>query len=426
MAPNTNLKTPKLPMILTALITVVIACTACFNAVHAHNPDSGTAATNSAYAPTSLIAPTSLDAQTQAAISAAVTKELAAFGGNQPVPGAVVGIWAPGKGVFQKAYGYSNLTPQTPLALDDKFRIGSNTKTFVITVLLQLVDEKKLSLDDPVSKFDLGVKIPNGENITVRELCQMRSGLLDAYNAPQYDKITFTAQTAFTPQQMIATAVANPPLFLPGTQWNYSNTNYLMLGLIIEAVTHHKIQDEINTRLIVPLHLKNTTFPTTDPDMPAPFTHGFGLDPKKDWTDVTVSLSPTITWAAGVMISDMSDMKTWVHAYVTGSTNSAATQKERLTCLPTGGYQLSFGLGIGCSDGWYGYTGGIPGYNTAAYYLPAQGATIIAFVNSQQEKPDPGVANSIFRDITQILYPNNVAFPTDPNAPAKPTPPTTK
>ncbi len=106
---------------------------------------------------------------------------------------------------------------------------------------------------------------PNGENITVRELCQMRSGLLDAYNAPQYDKVTFTPQTAYTPQQLIATAVSNPPIFPPGTKWNY-NTNYLMLGLIIEAVTHHPIQDEISTRLLAPLRLKRR--PPSPPPIP--------------------------------------------------------------------------------------------------------------------------------------------------------------
>lgn len=358
-------------------------------------------------------------AEIQNSLNAAIAKELAAFGGNRPVPGAVVAVWAPGKGAFVKAVGDSNIAPKTPMALDDKFRIGSNTKTFVITVLLQLVDEKKLSLDDPVSKFDIGVKIPNGENITVRQLCQMRSGLLDAYHAPQYDKVDFTVKTTFTPQQMIATAVANPPLFPPGTKWNYSNTNYLILGLIVETVTHHKIEDEISNRLLLPLGLRNTTFPTENPNMPLPFTHGYGLDPKKDWTDVTVQLSPTLSWAAGAMISDLADMKKWVKAYVTGANNSTASQKERLDCLPIGEYGLSFGLGIGCSGGWYGYTGGIPGYNTGAYYFPAQRATIIAFVNSQQEKPAPGVANAIVRDITQILYPTNVAFPTnpDPNAP---------
>jgi D-alanyl-D-alanine carboxypeptidase len=110
------------------------------------------------------------------------------------------------------------------------------------------------------------------------------------------------------------------------------------------------------------------------------------------------------------MISDMADMKKWVKAYVTGTTNSAATQKARLTCVPTGVGNLAFGLGIGCSAGWYGYTGGITGYNTGAYYMPATGITIIAFVNSQVEKPFPGVANAIFRDIATIVTPGNIPF----------------
>lgn len=350
----------------------------------------------------------------QKSLYAAVTKELAAFGGNKSVPGAVVAIWAPGKGTLVTGVGDSNVAPKTPMAVDDKFRIGSNTKTFVVTVLLQLVDEKTLNLDDPLSNFDVGVKVPNAGNITVRELCQMRSGLPDAYGTPQMNKLDITVKSKFTPQQMIAFSAANPPLFPPGTKWNYSNTNYLLLGLIVEAVTHHKLQDEIRARLLLPLGLHNTSFPTENPNMPLPFTHGYGLDKDKNWEDVTVSYSPSLSWAAGVMISDMADMKKWVKAYVTGTTNSAETQKQRLDCLPIGEHGLSFGLGIGCSGGWYGYTGGIAGYNTGAYYFPAQDATIIAFVNSQQEKPDPGVANSIVRDITQILYPNNVAFPSDP------------
>jgi D-alanyl-D-alanine carboxypeptidase len=110
------------------------------------------------------------------------------------------------------------------------------------------------------------------------------------------------------------------------------------------------------------------------------------------------------------MISDMGDMKRWVKAYVTGTTNGAASQRARLTCLPTGEGNLSFGLGIGCSAGWYGYTGGITGYNTGAYYMPAAGATVVVFVNSQREKPFPGVANAIFRDIAKIVTPKNVPF----------------
>jgi D-alanyl-D-alanine carboxypeptidase len=351
-----------------------------------------------------------LDPKIQQALIDAATRELKSFGPKQPVPGAVLGVWTPGKAPWRAAVGLGRLTPPQKMQLNDKFRVGSNTKTFVVTVLLQLVDEGKLQLDDPLSKFNLGVKVPNAEHITVRELCQMRSGLFEAYNAPQLDSMNIDAHTKITPRQLIELAVKQPPLFPPGTKWYYSNTNYLLLGLIIEAVTHHTVHDEIQSRLLIPLGLRNTSFPTEDPNIPAPYAHGYMPGKNGVWEDQTVSLPPMLTWSAGVMISDMADMKIWVKDYVTGTTNRPATQKQRLACLPTGKPSLSFGLGIGCSAGWYGYTGGIPGYNTGAYYLPEKDATIIAFVNSQIDQPDPGVASAIVRDFTQILFPDHVAF----------------
>lgn len=349
--------------------------------------------------------------QVQEDLESAVTSELKNYGGKQSVPGAVVGVWIPGQGSFVKAIGFSNLSPQEPMALNDKFRVGSNTKTFVVTVLLQLVDEKKLNLDDPLSKFDIGVKVPNARNITVRELCQMQSGLMNAYDTPEFNKMDITPTTKLDPRELVAMAVKHPPLFAPGKGWNYSNTNYLLLGLIIEAVTHHSVADEIKNRLLVPLGLRDTTFPLSNPAMPLPFSHGYTLDKNGNWEDSTVVLPPSASWAAGVMISDMADMKKWVKAYVTGTTNSAATQRERLTCVtPHGQHGMGFGLGIGCTGGWFGYTGGIPGYNTAVYYLPSKSATIIALVNSQREQPWPGVANSIVRDFTRILFPEHVAY----------------
>jgi D-alanyl-D-alanine carboxypeptidase len=208
----------------------------------------------------------------------------------------------------------------------------------------------------------------------------------------------------------VTIAGKQPPLFAPGAKYNYSNTNWFLLGLIVEKVTHHTIETEIHNRLLAPVGLSQTSFPTTDWGMPAPYAHGYALNEKKQWIDQSAALAPSVSWAAGAMISDMADMKKWVKAYVTGTANSAATQKARLTCLPTGEGNLSFGLGIGCSAGWYGYTGGITGYNTGAYYMPDTGATIIVFVNSQVEKPFPGVANAMFRDIARIITPNNVPF----------------
>src|SRR5690348_17324402 len=112
----------------------------------------------------------------QRAIEAAARKELRAFGGREPIPGAFIAIYIPGYAPYVKSVGYANLQTRAPFRLGDKFRVGSNTKTFVVTVLLQLADEGRLRLDDPVSKFNIGVKVPNGNNITIRQLCEMRSG----------------------------------------------------------------------------------------------------------------------------------------------------------------------------------------------------------------------------------------------------------
>ncbi len=351
----------------------------------------------------------SFSIETQQKIETAVNSNLAAYGGTDPVPGVVVGIWAPGKGSFVKGFGYADLFEGEAMAVSDKFRVGSNTKTFVVSVLLQLVDEGKLSLDDKLSKFELGVDVPNSENITIRQLCNMTSGLFEVYHSPQLDEMEITPYTIFDPRQLVAMAVENPPDFAPGEKWGYSNTNYLLLGLIIEAVTGNKIENEIRDRLLIPYALSNTSFPIDDPNMPEPYSHGYTLQ-DDTWEDQTVLFHPSFTWAAGVMISNMEDMKRWVKEYVTGSMNSTTTQIERLTCVDTGKTNIKFGLGIGCTGGWYGYTGGIPGYNTAAYYLPTADATIIVFVNSQVEEPEPGVANSIVHDITEILFPENIAF----------------
>ena len=354
---------------------------------------------------------TNLDAQTQAAIEQAVTNNLKSYGGNQPVPGAAVGVWASGNRSFVKGIGAGQLSPHVPMSVDDKFRIGSNTKTFVITVLLQLVQEGRLSLDDTVDKFKLNVNIPDGNRITVRQMMEMRSGLLDLYALPAFQALDITPQSNFDRHHWLQLALDQPRLFAPGTSYNYSNTNYMLLGMIIEALTKDTVEKQIESRLIVPLGLRNTTFPASNPAMPSPYAHGYMLDANKNWQDESVALPPSVSWAAGAMISDMADMKTWVKAYVTGSVNSAATQKERLTCVPIGKPNMAFGLGIGCSAGWFGYTGGITGYNTGAYYFPAQDATIIVFVNSQQEPKDKlDVASATVRDIARVLFPANVPF----------------
>jgi D-alanyl-D-alanine carboxypeptidase len=185
----------------------------------------------------------------QQAIDAVVIKYRKLYGGVTPVPGVLIGVWDAEGGSYIRAFGSADLAVNRPLTSADYFRIGSNTKTFVISVLLQLVDEGRLKLDDPLSKFSLGVTIPNAQNITVRELCEMRSGLFEAYDTPEIDGMHITPETVFDTRQLIKWAVQQKPYMKPGTGYRYSNTNYLLLGLIIENITHHSVGDEIRSRL---------------------------------------------------------------------------------------------------------------------------------------------------------------------------------
>jgi D-alanyl-D-alanine carboxypeptidase len=340
------------------------------------------------------------------AIVAAVEKDRKLYGGRTPVPGVLVGVWDGAGHSFIRPFGYANLAGHRAMTAADHFRIGSNTKTFVVAVILQLVDEGKITLDEPLSRFSLGVTIPNAANITVRELCDMRSGLFEAYNTPQFERMNVSPQAIFDPRTVIRWAVAQKPYFAPNKGYHYTNTGYLILGLIIENITHEGVGDQIRKRLLVPFGLAQTSYPETMA-MPDPWARGYGLDNRRNWEDVSNTIPVSLMGAAGAMISDMADMKRWIELYVSGKTSSPATHRALMDCIPTGASDAGFGLALGCSKGWYGYTGGLPGYNTANFYFPKSGIFITAWVDVQVNKPAPGAANAMFRDIARILTPND-------------------
>lgn len=342
----------------------------------------------------------------EARLEAAIRENMRHFGGQEPVPGVVVGIWAPGRGNYVRGFGVSDLQTGAALSIRDRFRIGSNTKTFVVSTLLQLVDEGRLGLDDPLSRFDLGVSIPNADAITLRMLCNMTSGLFEAYNAPELPSMVDSPSSHLDTRVLVALAAKYPPLFAPGTDWNYCNTNYLILDLVISTVTGRDTAREIQDRFIRPFGLAATSYPLDDPGMPEPFTRGYALDEDGAWEDATVSYPPTLLGAAGVMISDMTDLQRWVKVYATGAEVSAQSQQERLRGVRMPSGNTRFGLGIVMTNGWLGYTGGLDGYHTSAYYLPEQDATLIVLVNSFT-----GMANVMVHDLTAIVFPDNVAFP---------------
>jgi D-alanyl-D-alanine carboxypeptidase len=352
--------------------------------------------------------PSLTSSSVQSAIVAVVEKDRKLYGGRAPLPGVLIGVWDGNGGSFVRAFGYSDLATKRPMTPADHFRIGSNTKTFVVSVILQLIAEKKLSLDDPVSRFPLGVNVPNGGKITVRELCNMRSGLFEAFDTPQFARLNMTLPKNFNSRMLVAWAVEQKPYFPPGKGYHYSNTNYLLLGLIIEEVSKDSVGNQIHKRLLEPFGLTQTSYPETEA-MPDPWAHGYGLDKQRNWQDVSNTIPVAFMGSAGEMISDMADIRRWIKLYATAKTGAPATYHPSAECKRFLG-NAAFGLGINCSAGWYGYTGALPGYNTADYYFPATDTTIVAWITYQAEKPPEGVASVIFRDIARILTPANIPF----------------
>jgi D-alanyl-D-alanine carboxypeptidase len=353
-------------------------------------------------------APSVASPSVQSAIVAAVEKDRKQYGGTTPIPATLIGVWDAKGGSFIRAFGYADLKKKVPLTPTDHFRIGSNTKTFVISVLLQLVGEKKLNLDDPLSRFPLGVTIPNAENITVRDLCNMRSGLFEAYDTPQFAQLNMKVPKNFNPRTLVEWAVQQKPYFAPGKGYRYCNTNYLLLGMIIEEITKDSIGNQIRKRLLEPFGLTQTSYPDTEA-MPSPWVHGYSLDKQGNWEDISNTIPVSFMWSAGEMISDLNDIRHWIELYATGKTIGSGSYKDLINCIPFLG-NTSFGLGITCSEGWYGYTGALPGYNTADYYSPETGTTILAWINYQAKEPVEGVASVMVRDIARILTPDHVPF----------------
>lgn len=371
----------------------------------------GLAVFGSAFAPmpsSAKIAPSIANPGVRSAILATIENDRRRYGGRTAIPATLIGIWDDRGHSFVRALGYADLRRNVRLTPADHFRIGSNTKTFVISVLLQLVAEKKLRLDDPLSRFRLGVAIPNGNHITVRQVCQMRSGLFEAYDTPQFARLDWKVPANFSPRMLVAWAVQNKPYFPPGKGYRYSNTNYLLLGMIVESLTKDSVGNQIRKRLLQPFGLRQTFFPRTQA-MPSPWARGYELDAHGNWIDVSNTVPVAFMGSAGEMISDMTDIRHWIKLYATGKASGASTYKDLIDCIPFLG-NTGFGLGITCSAGWYGYTGALPGYNTADYYSPSTGLTVLAWIDYQAKEPVEGVASVMVRDIARILTPQHIPF----------------
>src|SRR5205814_4843814 len=179
------------------------------------------------------------------------------------------------QGEFKVTYGTTQLGTTSPPHADTHFRIASNTKSMTAAVIVQLAQEGKLSLDDPVSKYVDGV--PNGDNITINELLKMRSGLYNYTSAPELaESLDHDPTRVWTPEELLAIAFERPPLFAPGKEYDYCNTNYVLLGLIAEKLEGAPSAQVFQDRWFGPLRMKHTLLPaSTSNTIPEPYSHGY-------------------------------------------------------------------------------------------------------------------------------------------------------
>ncbi len=224
------------------------------------------------------------------------------------IPGAMVGIWGP-DGNYVKVAGVSDTATKAPMETDFYHRIGSVTKTFTVTALLQLVDEGKIGLDDPISKYVDGVM--EGDAISLRHLAGMRSGLVDYTTSEQFVmEYLSDPRRTFTPEELVGYVKDLPLQLRPGTTVDYSNTNTVLLGMVIEKVSGSKLSEVIDTKITTPLGMEHTSFPTTNA-FPTPHAQGYTNQTLDESVTAATDWNPSWGGAAGAMISSLDDMRIW-------------------------------------------------------------------------------------------------------------------
>nr|WSW49168.1 beta-lactamase family protein [Streptomyces sp. NBC_01001] len=322
------------------------------------------------------------------------------------VPGVTVGLWAPGKGSYVKTFGVADKATGAPMTTGLHVRIGSETKTFTVTALLQLVDQRKVGLDDPIGTYIKGV--PNGNRITLRELAGMRSGLFNYTLDENFiKKFQADPEQSFTTQQLLDYAFKHPVQFAPGAKFDYSNTNLILLGLVVEKVTVRPLREVIAKDVLAPAGLRSTVFPTSAA-MPDPYAHGYTDQTASGKIEDATGWNPSWAWAAGAMVSDLEDLRSWARTLATGTLLTPATQTERLKTTPMNLQGDGYGLGIFNVQGWIGHNGSIPGYEVLPVYLPQAQATMVILLNTDVSYKGQEPSTLFGAAVTGIVTPDHV------------------
>ncbi|MFD6159933.1 serine hydrolase domain-containing protein [Nocardia sp. NPDC060256] len=289
--------------------------------------------------------------------------------------------------------GRTDTTARTPIPTDrpEHVRIGSITKTFTAAIALQLVAEHRIDLDQPIDTYLPGLLTGDGvdgRTITVRQILGHRSGLPEPAESPATNEHTAAQDgRTYTPAQEIALALQQPAQFAPGTRFQYANTNYIVAGMLIEAVTGHGYADELRNRILTPLDLSDTYLPATgETGLRDPHLSGY------DTVDGTVTdqtlMEPSLPWASGALISTGADLNRFFTALLAGQVVPQSLLQQMLDGSDMGnGDGMSYGLGLGytqlpCGAQYVGNVGGVHGFTAISGATAAGRAVTISFTGT--------------------------------------------
>ena len=324
-----------------------------------------------------LLAPAAASAAPSAAAGdpSAIQAGLERLIADEGLPAALATVRDAGGAEHDLTAGVGDLATGGTVPVDGQVRVGSNTKTFLATVVLQLAGEGLVQLDDPVERHLPGLlrgEGVDGNAITVRQLLQHTSGLPEFTDLLEDELAVDELDRFHEPHQLLTLALSRPATFPPGTSWSYSNTNYVVAGLLVQQVTGRPVEEVVTRRVIEPLHLADTYWPAEgELSLRDDHPHGYFAAAHGDpWVDVT-DLDSSLAWAAGALVSTPGDLLTFTTALLGGELLAPGQLAEMQTTVPVPGAPAGAGYGLGlltrplsCGVAAWGHGGDIPGYTT--------------------------------------------------------------
>lgn len=386
-----------LPLALCAAAAMLVGC-------GASSPGGESAATPPAAVVRPPVPAGSLPAALQTQLQQTLDATMAEYG----VPGAVAGVWAPGAGSWTAAAGLADIDSGAPASTEMAWPLRSITKSYTVTLLLQLVDEGRVSLDETIDQYVDGVT--DGDTITLRELANMTSGNADYTNENFVEAYSADPTRLFTLAELNGFMLGEPAQFAPGTRHVYTNANTNLLGAVIEKATGAPFEEVLDARILQPLGQTGTRYILDVENWAEP--HPSGYAPGEDGLEEQPQ-NLSIFGPAGSMVATLDDARVWGEALATGALLTPESQAARLggTPLDDGPPYDIYALGIGETNGWWGHNGEGLGFTAAVFHHPQSGATIAVFMNKSNVEAGAHPADQLFRRLAAVL---EASAPTPP------------